>query len=585
MEGCLTADYFLTHPYAVKTPNPQAKHAIIHNKVNSCRNAPTLDVYMTHHFKSEAVKSAWKYVCQLRSQLAKNKASLVLGAGVSRDLNLPVWEVLVNRMKASMATQAPEVHAVNDAAGKAALVLFEIFTSYKKNELAQEGHYTNGVLIEKKILSDWRGLIHNALYRDIAPDGRRAQIDAHPYFKEIIEFAKQSELTVTYNFDDFLEFGLSCEDLNPTKHERPYQTVWSHHTQFTKDKCVIYHPNGFLPFDHNKFQSENLIFSDGAFADQLLDGIGGGLSTLLHVLTKKTSILVGHSLTDSTLLHLLRKAASISPGNFNYFIRFTSEELDPQNKNAIFEANFNNYNLITLFFNSKDIQEFLRAITMPEVDFLQESDFLGLATKYVYYLVGSIGIGKSTVISQFGSLVTLDEWFDERPPEMARSPEDLSTIKTITVDDWTNEQFGKKNNYLDRKKVGLFLVDRSPLDPLTFVFGVPENERAKSMLSNGIRPGLSKKKIVPGEIIHMIGDVHEIWSRLITKRKESSWPPDKIDELQKKSLELYNTLRPKKIHATQRKEVDIVRDVAKVIFSCSYSPSDLDQRMSDIANA
>ncbi|AZD60658.1 hypothetical protein C4K18_2685 [Pseudomonas chlororaphis subsp. aurantiaca] len=31
-------------------------------------------------------------------------------------------------------------------------------------------------------------------------------------------------------------------------------------------------------------------------------------------------------------------------------------------------------------------------------------------------------------------------------------------------------------------------------------------------------------------------------------------------------MEIYDGLRPKKIHATQRKEVDIVRDVAKVIF-------------------
>lgn len=540
---------------------------------------------MTQNIDSESVKSAWKYVCQLRSQFEKNKTSLVLGAGVSRDLHLPMWDVLIDRMKAEMAIHAPEVNAVSDAAGKAALVLFEIFSSYKKRELEESGSYKSNALIEKKILSDWRGLIHKSLYQDIQDDKRRDQINSHPYFKQIIEFAKFSELTVTYNFDDFLEFGLSCPEWNPSKHERPYQTVWSNHTQFTKDKCVIYHPNGFLPFDHNKFQSENLIFSDGAFADQLLDGIGGGLSTLLHVLTKKTSILIGHSLTDSTLLHLLRKAASISPGNYNYFIRFTDELIEPQNKNAIFEANFNNYNLITLFFNASDIRDFLKAITMPEVEFLQESDYLGLPAKYVYYIVGSIGIGKSTVISQFGSLITLDEWFDERPSDMARSPEELSTNKTITIDGWTNTQFGKKNNYLDRKKVGIFLVDRSPLDPLSFVVGVSESDRAKSMLSGGIRPGQSTKKIVPGEVIHMVGDVDEIWSRLINKRKESSWPPARIHDLQEKSLRLYQDLRPSKIYATQRKEMDVVRDVAKVIFSCNYLPVDLDRRMSDIANA
>ncbi|HEX4548954.1 SIR2 family protein [Pseudomonas sp.] len=535
-------------------------------------------------FKSEAVKSAWKYICQLRTQLHKNKASLVLGAGISIDLDLPMWNVLVDRIKSEMAQSVPEVAAVTDAPGKAALVLFEMFSTYKKAELEQSQNYNSCALIERKVLSDWREMIHGALYHSTTPEQRRSKINSHPYFKEVIEFVKNSELTVTYNFDDYLEFGLSCEDLNPSKNERPYQTVWSHHSQFTKDKCVIYHPNGFLPFDKKKFQSENLIFSDGAFADQLLDGIGGGLSTLLHVLTKKTSILIGHSLTDSTLLHLLRKAASVSPGNYNYFIRFTTEELDPQNKAAIFEANFNNYNLITLFFSSEDIREFLLAITMPEVDFLQVSDVLGLQTKYVYYLVGSVGIGKSTVISQFGSLVTLDEWFDERPSDMALSPENLSTVTTITIDSWTNSQFGKKNNYLERKKVGVFLVDRSPIDPLSFVVDISEGERARSMLQHGIRPGQSKKKVESGEIIHLIGEPKEIWSRLITKRKEDSWPPEKIDELQSKSLNLYKPLLPHLVQATRRKEVDIVRDVARIIFASVYKPADLDKQLSDLAN-
>jgi len=537
-------------------------------------------------FQSGEVISAWKYICQLRVQLNKNKASLVLGAGISWDLKLPLWGSLIEKIRNAMQSKAPESMLVTDAPGKAALVLFEIFHSYKKAEILEGGLYANANLVERKILSDWRELIHDALYGETKENERRGTIDNHPYFEEMIAFIKQSELTVNYNFDDYVEYGLSRTDLNPTKHERPYQTVWSHHAQFTKDKCVIYHPNGFLPFDKKKFQSENLIFSDGAFADQLLDGIGGGLSTLLHVLTKKTSILLGHSLTDSTLLHLLRKAAAISPGNYNYFIRYMNdgEVLDAQSKSAIFEANFNNYNLITLFFKNSDIKEFLLAITIPEDEFLQQSDILGLPTKYCYYMVGSIGIGKSTVLSQFGNLITLDEWFDERPSEMANSPEDLSTQKTMTIDSWTNEQFGKKNSYLIGKAVGLFLIDRSPIDPLTFVVDVTEEERARSMLNEGIRPGKSSKLIESGEIIHMVGEPIEIWSRLITKRKESSWPPEKIAKLQSKSLELYEPLMPKIIHSTSRREVDVVRDVAKIIFSPVYSPVNLDAEMSKIAN-
>ncbi|MCQ4232215.1 SIR2 family protein [Pseudomonas stutzeri] len=534
--------------------------------------------------KSENVKSAWKYICQLRSQVENSRASLVLGAGISIDLKLPTWNELLDKIKSKIAQRVPEALAVNDPPGKAALILFEMFCSYRKEEIAQLPGYENAFLVDKKILSDWRGMIHDALYSNTAEGNRRSLIDGHPYFRELVEFAKKSEITVNYNFDDFIEFGLSQDDLNPSRNERPYQTIWSHHSQFTKNKCVIYHPNGFLPFDSKKFQSESLVFSDGSFADQLLDGMSGNFSTLLHVLTKKTCILVGHSLTDSTLLHLLRKASNISPGNYNYLIHYTPTGCAQLNKNAIFEANFNNYNLITLFFDSLDIREFLHAVTMPEVEFLELSDILGLNTKYTYYLVGSIGIGKSTALSQFGSLTTLDEWFDERPAVMALSPEDISTGNTITVDSWTNSQFGKKNNYLSRKKVGVFLVDRSPLDPLSFVVNVAERDRARSMIENGIRPGLSQRKVEQGEILHMLGEPKEIWSRLITKRKEYSWPLEKIEDLQSRSKRLYAALNPKIIYATQRKELDVIRDIAKVIFSSTYEPADLDARLSEIAN-
>lgn len=103
------------------------------------------------------------------------------------------------------------------------------------------------------------------------------------------------------------------------------------------------------------------------------------------------------------------------------------------------------------------------------------------------------------------------------------------------------------------------------------------------MLEHGIRPGHSKKKIAAGEIIHMCGDSMEIWSRLITKRKEDSWPPQKIEDLQERSIVLYRPLNPKFVPSTHRKEVDVVHDVAMIIFSSTYAPADLDKKMSEIA--
>ncbi|WP_312777787.1 hypothetical protein [Pseudescherichia sp.] len=104
------------------------------------------------------------------------------------------------------------------------------------------------------------------------------------------------------------------------------------------------------------------------------------------------------------------------------------------------------------------------------------------------------------------------------------------------------------------------------------------------MLEHGIRPEKSQMSIVPGEVIHMIGDDSEIWSRLITKRKEADWPQKDIKELQDKSLRIYAPLQPKMVNATHRKENDVIRDVAKIIFSPTYSPSNLNEHMENIAN-
>lgn len=155
-------------------------------------------------FKSASIQNSWKYICQLRVQLQKNRSSLVLGAGISWDLDLPLWGDLINRIKTLMQDSAPEVITVNDAPGKAAFVLFEMFFSYRKREIIAENQYSSDVLIERKILADWRKIIHQALYQGIDNAKRKKILNDHPYFIEMLEFIKHSELTVNYNFDDYI---------------------------------------------------------------------------------------------------------------------------------------------------------------------------------------------------------------------------------------------------------------------------------------------------------------------------------------------------------------------------------------------
>lgn len=57
---------------------------------------------------------------------------------------------LIERIKNAIKEKAPEVIMVNDAPGKAALVLFEMFSSYRKKELQSECEYKTESLVERK---------------------------------------------------------------------------------------------------------------------------------------------------------------------------------------------------------------------------------------------------------------------------------------------------------------------------------------------------------------------------------------------------------------------------------------------------
>jgi hypothetical protein len=84
---------------------------------------------------------------------------------------------------------------------------------------------------------------------------------------------------------------------------------------------------------------------------------------------------------------------------------------------ALFLANFTSYNIYTLFLDARGINLLAELISMKKGNFDLELPKGG--RKFVYYIIGSIGAGKSTATSNFCSLITYDEWIDERRPDMA----------------------------------------------------------------------------------------------------------------------------------------------------------------------
>ncbi|AKF26048.1 hypothetical protein YH65_09895 [Sulfurovum lithotrophicum] len=513
----------------------------------------------------------------LRQQFKNKNLGLVFGAGASMNLGFPSWVKLIKDIaEHPMVDGITLYESLKESVPQSSItdILFQHFKLKRIKEFEGEDEY----FIKKRLLSDWRGIIYLSLYRD-ALESRKDKIASHPYLNDFIPMIQNSEITINYNFDDTLEFILS--EHHQGDMQKPYQVLWESHSQYKIDSPVIYHPNGFLPEDENSQQSEELIFSDESFSDQLLDSMSGKSNMILNQFTKKTCILVGLSLEDATLKHLLRQSAILSPGNYHYYIRYTNEDLSNEEKEAIFNSNFTTYNLVTLFFNDSGISKFAKLITQESEEFQSFARELGIPVKFINYFVGSVAVGKSSILSHFGSFHILEEWIDKRPPELVKPFSDLDIEEKKQVEEWINGQFCKKNKWLTEQKEGFFLVDRSPLDPISFTTDKEEEKkRAESMLK-GISNG-EGLMVVPGNVVFLESDVKEQKGRLLAKRK-ASWTEEFLSELNIKTKKLYAENYSTCIVNSRSSLHDTIKNTAKVLFCDDYNEKNLHNNLEKLA--
>lgn len=516
-----------------------------------------------------------KAIVHLRQQLKHNRVGVVCGAGISYGLGFPLWNHLIEGIAKNPMTDGEELYnSIKSSVSQSSVteVLFHHFWTNREKQLLESGEYDE-YFLKKRLLSDWRTIIHKVLYEN-ALDDRKTKVNNHPYLNDLIPVIQKSEMTINYNFDDTLEFMLAQNKAEGN--HKPYQVIWDTHAQYKTDRPVIYHPNGFLPGDGNSQQSEELVFSEESFSDQLIESMSGKSAAILNQFSKKTCLLIALSLDDVTLKNLLRQSAKLSPGNYHYFIRFTDkrEQFTESAKEAIFKSNFAVYNLITLFFDSEEISSFLNLITMNPYEFILLSGEKGIEVKLVHYFVGSVAVGKSSILSHFGNFQVLEEWIDDRPNDLTRPFKTLNKSEKASVDEWINGQFTKKNNWLYDQKEGIFLVDRTPLDPLSFT--KDENEakaRANSML-NAIQSGASSRQVVPGHVVYLESDPREQKGRLLTKRK-LDWNEDFLKELNSSTHDLYSGLTSTHLKNNNKVLTDIISDTAKLIFCGQYCKQDL----------
>lgn len=530
-------------------------------------------------------------IVHLRAQHEIKRLGLIFGAGISVDLDYPNWENLVKAM-----ADRPEVCATDiweklkekgsdgrPVTRSLATVTQMLFDKFRRGKIAEKNLSEPLTYVdERRIKTEWMKLLHRQIYQNKTEEDRIDKLKSHPYLNAFTQIIKRSPLTVTYNFDDSIEQMLAlARTPDEAETTRGYEMIDQPSSQCRSSSSVIYHPNGYLPAVFNNGASGDVVFADDSFQDQLISAANGKYLHLSTHLFRNTCLLIGLSLDDSTLQSLLRQNAVQNPGNVHYIIQFTPKgsTRDKEVEDTIFKANFESFNLYTLFLNSEEIQTLATLIEMKPSTFA--SKHARAKPKYVYYIIGSVGSGKSTAAANLRNLITYDEWIDEKKDDLAKPENQVETEKISTLDKWIDDQFHKKNFALQRSREGIHVVDRAPLDPLTFTDAEKRPERAKALIDKITDGGAWK--IQPGHIIELSASLDDV--RIRNSLKHKFWPDEDYQQLLKRIQEVYGSIDRTVISTHGRSAAQVAKQIARVIFLGKYNSIDIGKVLSGYVNS
>ncbi|ANB74919.1 hypothetical protein AYM40_20935 [Paraburkholderia phytofirmans OLGA172] len=466
-----------------------------------------------------------KTLVHLRRRLHEdNMLALCFGAGVSVNFGFPLWGKLVEEIGAHPDVDGKHLTETSEGLAIQAQLLYQRFRENKVEAARAAGE--NIADAKRMAASQWLHIVHQCLYRKATVDDKG--LKDHPYLWDLLPLVKKSAMTINYNFDDSVErlLYLFNAENNVGGDDRGFEVVWKPSVQFRRQKGVIYHPNGFLPHRLSDGFSDDIVFMEQEFADQLIDVADGHYASLLNHFSKQTVVFMGLSVSDSSLKHVLRTSARNNPGHFHYVVHYCHEKKpDAAYQKALSEANFSLYNLVTLFFTADEIKEFSKLLVAEREAFAERCDNEpnGVKTRFRYYLTGPVGAGKSTMLEYIRCLDTFDEWVDRKTPLLVIPQEELTDAQRAEVDDWINLQFRKKNRRISEVRQGISLIDRSPIDPL--YFATDENAkriRAKELITAMVPREGNVAKIAPGHLIMLTCDVGVLQPRLRAREKRYS---------------------------------------------------------------
>lgn len=515
----------------------------------------------------------------MRNRHADRRFALILGAGVGRGLGFPNWPELLDRLAKHKEVAAPHITHADEDSTYRSQILFEHFKSKVLKGIPPQCHNIAATAYDIEV--QWKRIVHECLYRDVRHD---LIDDRDHYLATFLPIVRSSPLTITYNFDDSLERMLhSTRPDDEETTSRGYTTVWSPNPQFEAKSAVVYHPNGFMPWKLTEQPSEELVLLEESFADQLIATSSGHYALLANHVSQMTNLLVGLSLDDPTLRHVLHRSARTHPGHFQYYVKFVreGEPVDRDRQRAEFDSNFKVHNLITLFLDSERLAALGFILSQDSRAYEKRLNELGLPLSYRYFLAGSVGVGKTTAVSQLRSLRVLEEWLEPLPETMTVDPRTLTPNQLEKIDDWVDDQIERKNSRLVLASPGIDVIDRAPLDAFAYVRPEHWASRAQALRRAISQPNPGRTHC-KGHLILLTGE-----PSIIEPRARRVMRSPGLDGVKRQQLTLewvYPSDRPgvTVIDTREHTAPEVVRMIADVIHRRKYSEFDFDARLLEI---
>jgi len=285
-----------------------------------------------------------KYITKLKRCFHADELVLFLGAGVSQDAKIPMWDDLVTDLLVSLLSEKLE------DLGKYNVKLSMTERDYIIEKL-KKSNSSSPLLLARYIRQGLQEVFTETLTRILYSKC----VDTSKLLESVAKLCSPVRNgigvrgVVNYNFDDLLEHNFSKKNIS-------YRSIFRESDIPTRDELGIYHVHGFLPREGTKYSNLDkslLVFSEEGYHNLMLDPYSWSNLIQLNYLRENTCLFVGLSLSDPNLRRLLDIAARKQEDEFSRHFAILKRDKDPN----IFDPKIDTSNIEKFNSANQNLQE------------------------------------------------------------------------------------------------------------------------------------------------------------------------------------------------------------------------------------